>query len=110
MNGAAHLLRTTCAIATPLGNRKAEGAKLSRPPGRTKPFAHANHRGQAAAKKDKGGVFAQRGHSANYYGDYPGNNPENHAPAEFMHNQFKSQKFKHLMRAMGPRDLNSAPL
>ena len=25
---------------------------------------------------------AQRGHSANYYGDYPGNNPENHAPAE----------------------------
>ena len=29
-----------------------------------------------------GGVFAQRGHSANYYGDYPGNNPENHAPAE----------------------------
>ena len=24
----------------------------------------------------------QRGHSANYYGDYPGNNPENHAPAE----------------------------
>ena len=26
-----------------------------------------------------------------------------------MHNQFKSQKFKHLMLAMGPRDLNSAP-
>ena len=25
-----------------------------------------------------GGVFAQRGHSANYYDDYPGNNPENH--------------------------------
>ena len=25
---------------------------------------------------------AQRAHSANYYGDYPGNNPENHAPAE----------------------------
>ena len=25
---------------------------------------------------------AQRGHSANYYGDYPGNNPENHPPAE----------------------------
>ena len=21
-------------------------------------------------------------HSANYYGDYPGNNPENHPPAE----------------------------
>ena len=29
-----------------------------------------------------GGVFAQRAHSANYYGDYPGNNPENHAPEE----------------------------
>ena len=29
-----------------------------------------------------GGVFAQRAHSANYYRDYPGNNPENHAPAE----------------------------
>ena len=29
-----------------------------------------------------GGVFAQRAHNANYYGDYPGNNPENHAPAE----------------------------
>ena len=28
-----------------------------------------------------GGVFAQRAHSANYYGDYPGNNPENHPPA-----------------------------
>ena len=26
-----------------------------------------------------------------------------------MHNQFKSQKFKHLMLAMGPGDLNSAP-
>ena len=25
---------------------------------------------------------AQRGHSANYYGDYPHNNPENHPPAE----------------------------
>ena len=55
-----------------------------------------------------GGVFAQRGHSANYYGDYPGNN---HKPPTcgIMHNQFKTQKFKHLMLAMGPRDLNSAP-
>ena len=26
-----------------------------------------------------------------------------------MHNQFKTQKFKHLMLAMGPMDLNSAP-
>ena len=26
-----------------------------------------------------------------------------------MHNQFQSQKFKHLMLAMGPRDLHSAP-
>ena len=26
-----------------------------------------------------------------------------------MHNQFKTQKFKHLMLAMGPRNLNSAP-
>ena len=26
-----------------------------------------------------------------------------------MHNQFKTQKFKHLMLAMDPRDLNSAP-
>ena len=26
-----------------------------------------------------------------------------------MHNQFKTQKFKHLMLAMGPRDLHSAP-
>ena len=26
-----------------------------------------------------------------------------------MHNSFKTQKFKHLMLAMGPRDLNSAP-
>ena len=29
-----------------------------------------------------GTARAQRGHSANYYGDYPGNNPENHPPAE----------------------------
>ena len=56
-----------------------------------------------------GGVFAQCAHSANYYGDYPGNNPENHPPCGIMHNQFKTQKFKHLMLAMGPRDLNSAP-
>ena len=56
-----------------------------------------------------GGVFAQRAHSANHYGDYPGNNPENHPPCGIMHNQFKTQKFKHLMLAMGPRDLNSAP-
>ena len=52
---------------------------------------------------------AQRGHSAHCYGDYPGNNPENHPPCGIMHNQFKTQKFKHLMLAMGPRDLNSAP-
>ena len=26
-----------------------------------------------------------------------------------MHNQFKTKKFKHLMLAMGTRDLNSAP-
>ena len=26
-----------------------------------------------------------------------------------MHNQFKTRKFKHLMLAMGPRDLNYAP-
>ena len=32
--------------------------------------------------RSRGGVFAQRAHSANYYGDYPGDNPENHAPAE----------------------------
>ena len=58
-----------------------------------------------------GGVFAQRGHSACT------------APiitviiqvttlkttCGIMHNQFKTQKFKHLMLAMGPRDLNSAP-
>ena len=55
-----------------------------------------------------GGVFAQRGHSANYYGDYPGNNPENYPPCGIMHNQFKTQKFKLMMLAMGPRDLNSA--
>ena len=30
-------------------------------------------------------------------------------PCGIMHNQFKTQKFKHLMLAMGPRDLNSAP-
>ena len=29
-----------------------------------------------------GGVFAQRTHSANYYGVYPGNTPENHPPTE----------------------------
>ena len=56
-----------------------------------------------------GGVFAQRAHSANYYGDYPGNNPENHPPAESCTINSKLKKFKHLMLAMGPRDLNSAP-
>ena len=29
-----------------------------------------------------GGVFAQRGHSANHYGVYPGNTPANHPPTE----------------------------
>ena len=53
---------------------------------------------------------AQRGHSANYYGDYPGNSPENHPPAESCTISSKLKKFKHLMLAMGPRDLNSAPL
>ena len=38
--------------------------------------------GRVMGKWDTGGVFAQRAHSANYYGDYPGNNPENHPPAE----------------------------
>ena len=55
------------------------------------------------------GAFSHSAHSANYYGDYPGNNPENHPPCGIMQNQFKTQKFKHLMLAMGPRDLNSAP-
>ena len=49
--------------------------------------AHPPGRGQRGVDlgdppPGQGGVFAQRGHSANYYGDYPGNNPENHAPAE----------------------------
>ena len=56
-----------------------------------------------------GGVFAQRAHSAKYHGDHPGNNPENHPPCGIMYNQFKTQKFKHLMLAMGTRDLKSAP-
>ena len=38
-----------------------------------------------------------------------GNNPENHPPAESCTINSKTQKFKHLMLAMGPRDLNSAP-
>ena len=38
--------------------------------------------GAGHTRGHKGGVFAQRGHSANYYGDYPGNNPANHPPAE----------------------------
>ena len=29
-----------------------------------------------------GGIFAQRGHSANYCIVYPGNTPENHPPTE----------------------------
>ena len=29
-----------------------------------------------------GGVFAQRGHSANYYAVYPKNTPGNHPPTE----------------------------
>ena len=29
-----------------------------------------------------GGVFAQRGHSADYYAVYPGSTPENHSPTE----------------------------
>ena len=64
---------------------------------------------KGAFSHSAGTARAQRAHSANYYGDYPGNNPENHPPCGIMHNQFKTQKFKHLMLAMGPRDLNSAP-
>ena len=36
---------------------------------------------------------AQCAHSANYYGDYPGNNPENHPPCGIMHNQFNHNQF-----------------
>ena len=59
----------------------------------------------------QGGVFAQRAHSA-------GTAPiitviiqvtTLKTTCGIMHNQFKTQKFKHLMLAMGPRDLNSAP-
>ena len=59
-----------------------------------------------------GGVFAQRAHSA-------GTAPIitviiqvttlKPPTCGIMHNQFKTQNFKHLMLAMGPRDLNSAP-
>ena len=70
---------------------------------------HVETKGNALHSAPIGGVFAQRAHSANYYSDYPGTNPENHPPCGIMHNQFKTQKFKHLMLAMGPRDLNSAP-
>ena len=37
---------------------------------------------QGAFLHSTGTARAQRAHSTNYYGDYPGNNPENHAPAE----------------------------
>ena len=47
---------------------------------------------------------AQRGHSANYY-----RVTTLKTTCGIMHNQFKTQKCKHLMLAMGPRDLNSAP-
>ena len=57
------------------------------------------------------GVFAQHGHSA---GTAPiitviiqVTTPK--TTCGIMHNPFKTQKFKHLMLAMGPRDLNSAP-
>ena len=33
-------------------------------------------------ESDQGGMFVQRVHSANYYGVYPGNTPENHPPTE----------------------------
>ena len=39
-------------------------------------------------KAFKGGAFAQRGHSANYYGAYPRNTPENRA----VHNEGKKKK------------------
>ena len=47
---------------------------------------HATHNAQHNTTQAHRGRFrtarAQRGHSANYYGDYPGNNPENHPLAE----------------------------
>ena len=51
-------------------NDPEEGAGL---PCRQRP---GGHRGRFRTAR------AQRAHSANYYGDYPGNNPENHPPAE----------------------------
>ena len=37
-----------------------------------------------------GGVFAQRGHSANHYGVHPGNTPANHPPYRSVHDPFKT--------------------
>ena len=60
-----------------------------------------------------GGVFAQRGHSARTAPIITViiqvTTLKTTPPCGIMHNQFKTQKFKHLMLAMGPRDLNSAP-
>ena len=55
----------------------AQGLQASPPPFDSPPLPACVHSVWPAK-----GVFAQRGHSANYYDDYPGNNPENHAPAE----------------------------
>ena len=61
--------------------------------------------------QDIGGVFAQRAHSAGTIITViiQVTTLKTTPPCGIMHNQFKPQKFKHLMLAMGPRDLNSAP-
>ena len=58
-----------------------------------------------------GGVFAQRAHSAGRIITViiQVTTLKTIPPRGIMHNQFQTQKFKHLMLAMGPRDLNSAP-
>ena len=43
---------------------------------------HKHQHPVGAFSHSAGTARAQCAHSANYYGDYPGNSPENHPPAE----------------------------
>ena len=44
-----------------------------------------------------GGVFAQRGHGANYYSVYPGNTPEKHPPIKACMLDSKNVQLKHIV-------------
>ena len=102
-----------CILVPPPSEDKASWEEVRPPRYECGPLRTAMWQKHCAQKWCTGGVFAQRAHSAGTAPIITGiiqvTTLKTTPPAESCTINSKLKKFKHLMLAMGPRDLNSAP-